>query len=130
MIDASEDSVLAYVNSVSLQPEPKKMPEESKIAATATHDSAPKEVQISTAAKSPQSRESPPVAVDDIYFDDEEELKRIETEKAKGKSELVGCVFINKPDKIIGACKDNFNELLYLVAFESTAQEVYTPTWC
>lgn len=47
-----------------------------------------------------------------------------------GKAELVGCIFLNEPRKIIGSCIDQFDEVLYLVSYESTAREFFTPTWC
>ena len=72
--------------------------------------------------KTPQSNET--------FFDDQEELERIQQEKFQGKTELVGCIFLNKANKIIGSCQDQFDELLYLVAYESTEKEVFTPTWC
>ena len=66
----------------------------------------------------------------EMVFDEREELEKIRAERAKGKAELVGCIFLNKPSRIIGSCQDQFEELLYLVAYESTGEEVYTPTWC
>ena len=40
--------------------------------------------------------------------------------------ELEGCFFVNKPHKIIGACKDSMEELLYLVSYKCTKAEAYT----
>ena len=66
---------------------------------------------------------------EDVYFDESEELKRIEFEKTTGKSEFIGNLLINTPEQIIGAAMDNFGELQYLVTYKSSASEVYTPTW-
>ena len=63
-------------------------------------------------------------------FDDSSEQARIADEKIAGKTELVGYLFVNEPEKIIGACRDSFDELMYLVTYKSTETEVYTPTWC
>ena len=63
-----------------------------------------------------------------MYFDEQEELDRIKSEIEKGKIELVGCMWINKPAKIIGICKEmTCKVILYLVAYESFETEVYTP---
>eukprot|EP00353_Schmidingerella_taraikaensis_P012193 CAMPEP_0185567644 /NCGR_PEP_ID=MMETSP0434-20130131/843_1 /TAXON_ID=626734 ORGANISM="Favella taraikaensis, Strain Fe Narragansett Bay" /NCGR_SAMPLE_ID=MMETSP0434 /ASSEMBLY_ACC=CAM_ASM_000379 /LENGTH=65 /DNA_ID=CAMNT_0028181913 /DNA_START=1257 /DNA_END=1451 /DNA_ORIENTATION=- len=65
-----------------------------------------------------------------MVFDEREEMKRIEVEKAAGKVELVGNLLVNKPVKIIGTCKDiDHDELVYLVAFEPGDTEVYLPVW-
>ena len=60
----------------------------------------------------------------EMVFDEREELEKIRAERARGKAELVGCIFLNKPSRIIGSCQDQFEELLYLVAYESTGEEV------
>ena len=65
-----------------------------------------------------------------VIFDEKEELERIKKEHASGKTELVGCLFLNEPEAIIGVCKDQFDEILYLVTYKSTKDEVYSPTWC
>ena len=64
-----------------------------------------------------------------LVCDDSEELKRIDFEKQQGKSEFVGNLWLNEPDKIIGVAMDSFGELVYLVTYKSSAREVYTPTW-
>ena len=65
----------------------------------------------------------------DMVFDEREEIRRIEVEKRKGKAEYVGNFLVNKPTKIIGVCQDSHGELVYLLAYESSQDEVYTPSW-
>ena len=40
-----------------------------------------------------------------------------------------GYVLINEAHKIIGVCKDSFDEVLYLVAFKETLSEQFEPQW-
>ena len=91
-----------------------------EVASRAEHEQPPQRAdQFSTSEMPPQN----------LLFDEQEELKRIEMEKAKGKGVFVGNLILNEPDKIIGVSMDNFGELLYLVTYQSSDKEVYTPTW-
>lgn len=49
--------------------------------------------------------------------------------KAEGRSEILGCLLLNEPCEIIGLCKDQLGEVLYLISFVHTKTEVYTPQW-
>ena len=64
----------------------------------------------------------------DLVQIEHEEVKSIKRENP-GIEELEGCFFVNQPHKIIGACKDDHEELLYLVAYKCTKREVYTAQW-
>ena len=64
----------------------------------------------------------------DLIQDENEELKTIMRENPR-MEELEGCFFVNQPHKIIGACKDIQEELLYLVAYKCTKEEAYTAQW-
>ena len=67
-------------------------------------------------------------APEDLIRRENEEIKSIMKENP-GMEELEGCFFVNQPHKIIGACKDAENELLYLVSFKCTKEDVYTAQW-
>ena len=68
--------------------------------------------------------------LEDNLKNEQVELERIQAERAAGKTEYIGCIFVNMPRSIIGVCKNQLNETLYLVSYLSTESEVYLPTWC
>lgn len=65
-----------------------------------------------------------------VLANEQAELERIQKERMQGKIEYIGCIFVNIPDKIIGICRNQLRETLYLVTYKSTHKEVYLPTWC
>lgn len=65
-----------------------------------------------------------------MLANEQAELERIQKERLQGKVEYIGCIFVNIPDRIIGVCRNQLRETLYLVTYKSTEKEVYLPTWC
>ena len=63
-------------------------------------------------------------------YDDSEALQNHQKLLKEGRTELLGNLLLNKPVKVIGTCKDSFDELLYLVTFEPTETEAFLPQWC
>ena len=61
------------------------------------------------------------------YMDDSGEMQYLAQLRATGRTELMGSLLFNEPRQIIGTCKDSFDELLYLVAFEPTEHKSYLP---
>ena len=77
-------------------------PKDNSIQSDTLIEESKQKDQIEDNIEKPYANAIPP----ELIFDESLELERIEKEKAKGKNELVGNIFLNEACSIIGACQD------------------------